>query len=167
MKPRNQAREGGRHPSKNDGKILHKSSLPFRFCHEKPATAYCWRGANAAIRLFRRHSATFRRNFLSPQWHGRPCSPVGEIAPRPRRFRRFARCEANASGWLHEVLPEMKDFSWQNGYGAFTLSFSQADKVCEYIARQEIHHRQHSFQDEFVALLKANEIEFDEKYLWR
>ena len=61
----------------------------------------------------------------------------------------------------------MKDFSWQNGYGAFTLSFSQADKVCEYIARQEIHHRQHSFQDEFVALLKANEIEFDEKYLWR
>ena len=74
--------------------------------------------------------------------------------------------KANASGWLHEVFPDMKDFSWQNGYGAFTVSFSQVEKVREYIARQESHHRKHSFEDEFTALLRANEIEFEEKYLW-
>jgi hypothetical protein len=75
--------------------------------------------------------------------------------------------KANASGWLHEVFPEMKDFSWQNGYGAFTVSFSQVEKVREYIARQEIHHHRHSFEDEFVALLRANEVDFDEHYLWQ
>jgi len=74
--------------------------------------------------------------------------------------------KANASGWMHNVFPELKDFSWQNGYGAFTVSASQVEKVKEYIANQERHHQKRSFQDEFIGLLKANEIEFDEKYLF-
>lgn len=74
--------------------------------------------------------------------------------------------KANSSGWMREVFPEIKDFSWQNGYGAFTVSASQIDKVKEYVANQEKHHRKiGSFRDEFVKLLTANEIEFDEKYL--
>jgi putative transposase len=71
--------------------------------------------------------------------------------------------KANSSSWMHDVFPELKDFSWQNGYGAFTVSASQIDKVKEYIANQEEHHRKIvSFRDEFIKLLKANEIEFDE-----
>jgi len=73
--------------------------------------------------------------------------------------------KANPSGWMHEVFPELKDFSWQNGYGAFTVSPSQIEKVRAYIANQELHHAKRSFREEFVALLKANEVEFDEKYL--
>lgn len=73
--------------------------------------------------------------------------------------------KANASGWMHEVFPELKDFSWQHGYGAFTVSASQVERVREYIANQELHHAGRSFRDEFVALLRANEIELDEKYL--
>ena len=73
--------------------------------------------------------------------------------------------KANSSGWMHKVFPELEDFSWQNGYGAFTVSASQIEKVKEYIANQERHHQKRSFRDEFIALLKANEIEFDEKYL--
>ena len=74
--------------------------------------------------------------------------------------------KANSSGWMHEVFPELKDFSWQNGYGAFTVSASQVEKVKEYIANQEQHHKKiGSFRDEFIKLLRANEIEFDEKYL--
>ena len=42
--------------------------------------------------------------------------------------------KANSSGWLHDVFPEMKDFSWQRGYGALTISASQVDKVRQYIA---------------------------------
>jgi len=75
--------------------------------------------------------------------------------------------KANSSGWMHKVFPELKDFSWQNGYGAFTVSASQIEKVKEYIANQEKHHQKiGSFRDEFIKLLRANEIEFDEKYLF-
>lgn len=74
--------------------------------------------------------------------------------------------KANASGWMHAVFPKLKDFTWQKGYGAFTVSASQIEQVRNYIARQQEHHRKHSFRDEFIALLRANEIEFDERYLW-
>ena len=74
--------------------------------------------------------------------------------------------KANSSGWMHDVFPELKDFSWQNGYGAFTVSASQVENVREYIANQEAHHQKiGSFRDEFIKMLRANKIEFDEKYL--
>jgi REP element-mobilizing transposase RayT len=74
--------------------------------------------------------------------------------------------KANSSGWMHDVFPELKDFSWQNGYGAFTVSASQIKNVREYIANQEEHHRKiGTFREEFIKLLRANEIDFDEKYL--
>src|SRR5262245_17399192 len=58
--------------------------------------------------------------------------------------------KANASGWMHDVFPDLKDFSWQRGYGAFTVSQSNVEKVHEYIARQKEHHQKKSFRDEFV-----------------
>lgn len=74
--------------------------------------------------------------------------------------------KANSSGWMHDVFPELKDFSWQNGYGAFTVSASQIERVRQYIANQEEHHKKvGTFRDEFIKLLRANEIEFEEKYL--
>jgi putative transposase len=76
--------------------------------------------------------------------------------------------KANSSGWMHNVFPETKVFSWQNGYGAFTVSSSQVEKVKDYIANQEEKHQKHgTFRDEFIKLLIANEIEFEEKYLWK
>lgn len=74
--------------------------------------------------------------------------------------------KANSTGWMHKIFPEMKDFSWQNGYGAFTVSASQIEKVRNYIINQEKHHAKISFKEEFIKLLEANEIEFDEKYLF-
>jgi REP element-mobilizing transposase RayT len=74
--------------------------------------------------------------------------------------------KANSSGWLHQVFPEMIDFLWQNGYGAFTVSASQIEKVSEYIVNQEKHHQKvGTFREEFIKLLRAKKIEFDEKYL--
>jgi REP element-mobilizing transposase RayT len=73
--------------------------------------------------------------------------------------------KANASGWMHNVFPELKDFSWQRGYGAFTVSASQVAPVRDYIARQKEHHQRESFRDEFIGFLKANGIPFDERYL--
>lgn len=75
--------------------------------------------------------------------------------------------KASASGWMHDVFPEAKNFAWQNGYGAFTVSASQIDVVRNYIANQAEHHQKRSFQDEFMVLLQTNEITFDERYLWK
>lgn len=74
--------------------------------------------------------------------------------------------KANSSGWMHDVFPDAADFSWQNGYGAFTVSASQIDGVKRYIADQERHHAARTFEEEFVELLRKNDIEFDIKYLW-
>lgn len=73
--------------------------------------------------------------------------------------------KANASGWMHDVFPKLKDFSWQRGYGAFTVSQSNLDDVRRYIVSQKEHHKRVSFRDEFISFLKANEIEYDERYL--
>ncbi len=60
----------------------------------------------------------------------------------------------------------MNDFAWQNGYGIFSIGFSQVKAVRNYIAGQEKHHRTVTFQDEFRELLRRYEIEFDERYVW-
>jgi putative transposase len=73
--------------------------------------------------------------------------------------------KANATGWMHDVFPVLRDFSWQRGYGAFTVSHSNVNEVRDYIARQKEHHQRVSFRDEFIQFLKANGIEYDERYL--
>ena len=73
--------------------------------------------------------------------------------------------KANASGWMHDVFPALPDFSWQRGYGAFTLSPSNLGAVQNYIARQKEHHQTKSFRDEFIEFLQASGLEFDERYL--
>src|SRR6476659_5250275 len=63
-----------------------------------------------------------------------------------------------SSLWLKTKSPNLQDFAWQNGYGIFSVGFSQKASVCDYIAGQEEHHRKISFQDEFRLLLKRYEI---------
>ncbi len=71
-----------------------------------------------------------------------------------------------SSLWLKTKGSDYGDFSWQNGYGTFSIGFSQVEAVRNNIAGQESHHRKISFQDEFRELLKRYEIEFDERYVW-
>ena len=55
--------------------------------------------------------------------------------------------------------------SWQDGYGAFTISDREKQGVIEYIKGQEEHHRRESFLDEYRRMLTEHGIEFDERYL--
>ena len=71
-----------------------------------------------------------------------------------------------SSVWVKTKGPDLANFAWQNGYGIFSIGFSQIESVRLYIAGQEEHHRQLTFQDEFRVLLKRYEIEFDERYVW-
>jgi len=59
-----------------------------------------------------------------------------------------------------------RGFSWQEGYGAFSVSPSQAPRVKTYIRNQAEHHRKRSFEDEFIALLKKCGIAYDPRYVF-
>jgi len=69
-----------------------------------------------------------------------------------------------SSAWVHNNLG-VHDFSWQEGYGAFTVSPSMCERVRNYIANQEEHHRTMTFQEELAILLKKSGIEYDPKWL--
>ena len=74
--------------------------------------------------------------------------------------------KANSSKWIHATFPERQQFSWQAGYGAFSVSFSNLPDVRNYIARQAEHHRVRTFQDEFREFLRRHDLEWDERYVW-
>ena len=75
--------------------------------------------------------------------------------------------KGGSSKWIHDNFSDLNIFSWQEGYGAFTVSVSQIEKIKNYIANQEEHHKKMGFEEEYLELLKRNNIEFDPKYLFR
>lgn len=74
--------------------------------------------------------------------------------------------KANSSKWIHEMFPTLAQFRWQEGYAIFSVSESQSEKVRRYIRNQPEHHRAKTFKEELLALLRAHNVEFDERYLW-
>jgi REP element-mobilizing transposase RayT len=71
-----------------------------------------------------------------------------------------------STNWLREQHTRLRDFYWQHGYGAFSVSASNVEAVSEYIRYQREHHQKQSFQDEFRAFLRKHDVEFDERYVW-
>ncbi|MBI9035714.1 MAG: transposase [Bacteroidales bacterium] len=63
-----------------------------------------------------------------------------------------------------KMFPEFR--GWQDGYGAFTYSFSEKDRLINYVKNQEVHHKKYSFKEEFISLLMEHGIAFEEKYLF-
>ena len=74
--------------------------------------------------------------------------------------------KTETSKWLKKQDLALKDFSWQSGYGIFSVSQSDLGQVQQYIAHQEEHHKRMTFQDEFRAMCKRHGIEIDERYVW-
>lgn len=74
--------------------------------------------------------------------------------------------KGESSKWIHEEFPNLRKFGWQDGYGIFSISKSQAPDVIEYIQNQRLHHQKQSFEDEYVSLLKVNGVEYDERYVF-
>lgn len=75
--------------------------------------------------------------------------------------------KSRSSAWVHQTFPDSRDFRWQDGYAAFSVSESQMKSLKKYIRQQEEHHKERDFKHELVALLKRHRIEFDEEYLWK
>ena len=74
--------------------------------------------------------------------------------------------KANSSKWINEQRFVKGKFQWQSGYGAFSYSKSQRDKVINYIMTQEEHHRIKTFKEEYLKMLSDFEVEYEEKYLF-
>jgi putative transposase len=70
-----------------------------------------------------------------------------------------------SSKWVHDDIGD-ELFAWQKGYGAFTVSPSNIERVRNYVLNQEQHHRKLTFKDEYRGLLTNAGIEHDENYMW-
>ncbi len=66
--------------------------------------------------------------------------------------------KAGSSAWIHQTFRQLHNFSWQQGYGAFSVSVSQLPETIHYIQNQVEHHRTRTFQQEYLAFLKRHEL---------
>jgi len=108
---------------------------------------------------------------------GSTCHKVGGVSDHahlvtslPRTLSQSQLLEdikKKSSKWIKEVDNEKYGkFAWQSGYGAFSVSRSNLEEVIRYVAKQEEHHMQLSFQDEYRAFLTKHQTEYDERYVW-
>jgi REP element-mobilizing transposase RayT len=74
--------------------------------------------------------------------------------------------KSHSSKWIKTKDNKLKNFYWQDGYGAFSVNPSEVDTVINYIAVQKEHHSKKTFQDEYRAFLKKYHVEYDERYVW-
>jgi len=101
---------------------------------------------------------------------------VGGAEDHVHIFGNLARTVAPAD-WIKEMKRQSnlwaqgrdaawRDFAWQGGYAAFSVSHSVRKKVINYLANQEAHHAKERFQDEYRRLLGLCEIDWNEEYVW-
>jgi REP element-mobilizing transposase RayT len=75
--------------------------------------------------------------------------------------------KSESSKWIKDNRFCKSAFAWQEGFGAFSYSKSHVDRVIRYIQNQEAHHKRETFLDEYRRLLKAFEIDYDERYIFK
>jgi REP element-mobilizing transposase RayT len=73
----------------------------------------------------------------------------------------------SSSLWINQNRLSVGKFSWQEGFGAFSLGKSQLPEKIKYIEGQRQHHMKVSFREEYLQFLKENEIEYDERYIFK
>lgn len=76
----------------------------------------------------------------------------------------ISKIKTPSSRWMKKQ--GVTNFSWQDGYGSFSVSSSLVPVVKKYILNQSEHHKRNSFKDEFREFLKDYNVEYDERYVW-
>ena len=126
-----------------------------------------------------------RRPWLDPQWRGRLFACVGQIVERKGGrllcaggvrdhvhlyleppgtvtvSELVSTIKTNTTRWIHQTFPHRKDFKWQHGYGAFTVTGFNDDALRDYIRNQETHHREQAFTGEYLDLLDRHGVTYD------
>jgi len=87
--------------------------------------------------------------------------------PRADKLSDFiGHLKRNSSKWMHTKGAKYQDFAWQDGYGAFSIGYSQMESVIDYIDRQKEHHQKWTFQEEYKLVLQKYHLDYEEKYVW-
>ena len=86
------------------------------------------------------------------------------LAPTFELAKVMRTVKAGSSRWMHET-EGVRDFAWQEGYGAFSIGQAQVVATVAYIQGQEEHHKKRNSHAEFLAILKKHEIEYDPRYV--
>ncbi len=76
------------------------------------------------------------------------------------------KIKANSSKWINENNKTDSRFSWQSGYGVFSVSESQLESLIDYTSNQKKHHHRKYFKEEFIQLLEKHKIKYELEYLW-
>jgi putative transposase len=107
---------------------------------------------------------------------GCPSIQVGGVSDHVHLFFRLSRTrtiaeivealKTSSSKWIKTKGSNFASFHWQSGYGAFSVSQSDADAVVAYIQNQPEHHKRVSFQEEYRRFLDRYQIAYDERYVW-
>jgi len=71
-----------------------------------------------------------------------------------------------SAGWVRDLFPDKREFGWQTGYAAFSVSRSNVETVRDYIARQEEHHMRKTFEQEYLEFLERHGIEYDPRFVF-
>ena len=74
--------------------------------------------------------------------------------------------KSQSSKWMKTKDRSLKNFYWQDGYGAFSVNPAEVDTVIAYIDNQHEHHGKKTFQQEYRTFLKKYKVEYDERYVW-
>ncbi len=75
--------------------------------------------------------------------------------------------KASSSKWMNEEIFQIRKLRWQKGFGAFSYSKSQIDRVAKYILNQPQHHRKATFRAEYLKMLTNLEIKYADEYLFK
>jgi putative transposase len=86
--------------------------------------------------------------------------PEMSVSELMRDVKRASSLFINEKKWF------LGHFSWQEGYGAFSYAHEDIDRVVKYVLNQEEHHKRKNFQEEYLSMLKASEVDYEEKYLF-
>lgn len=84
--------------------------------------------------------------------------PIHVLATLVRKIK------SNSSKFINNEI--MQNFAWQEGYGIFSVSSSKVATIKNYIARQELHHKKMSFQEELVLFLEKHKIVYPKDFLF-
>jgi len=89
-----------------------------------------------------------------------------QLSKKITQAKLLEECKKRSSKWIKTKGSQYSNFYWQDGYGAFSVNPSDLNVVVNYIKNQKSHHQKNTFQDEFRAFLKHNEVDYDERYVW-
>jgi len=89
------------------------------------------------------------------------------LRPRQSLSDLMKEVKHDSTQWINQHHFVIRRFSWQSGYGAFSYSKSQIPTVIKYIQNQKQHHKKKTFMEEYISLLKQNDINYDERYIFK